>query len=143
MSPGALQVLKRGAMCEGTVMWVEEGDLSSLTARTCLCLLLCRDVLCRAVAALQHKQKQAAVAAVRLNASTVSQDAALKGLVATAKGVRDPLKPTFLEPVARMGAGGLWATAGTGQQQPCSRHSHPVQQRMNPETTSPPSHHIP
>jgi hypothetical protein len=54
---------------------------------------------------LQHKQKQAALANVRLDPATVSHDAALRGLVATAKGVKDPLKPTYLEPVARMGAG--------------------------------------
>lgn len=53
----------------------------------------------------QHKQKQAALANARLEPATVSQEAALRGLVATAKGVKDPLKPTFLEPVARMGAG--------------------------------------
>ena len=54
---------------------------------------------------LQHKQKQAALANVRLDPATVSHDAALRGLVATAKGVKDPLKATYLEPVARMGAG--------------------------------------
>lgn len=54
---------------------------------------------------LQHKQKMAALANVRLDPATVSHDTALRGLVATAKGVKDPLKPTFLEPVARMGAG--------------------------------------
>jgi hypothetical protein len=64
---------------------------------------------------LQHKQKEAALANVRLDAASVSQDAALRGLVATAKGVKDPLKPTFLEPVARMGAGVLaYSRAGGG-----------------------------
>jgi hypothetical protein len=54
---------------------------------------------------LQHKQKQAALAKVQLDPASVNQAAAMRHLVSTAKGVKDPLKPTFLEPVARMGAG--------------------------------------
>lgn len=55
---------------------------------------------------LQHKQAQAAAAGLALDSSTVSQEAALKGLVSTAKGVQDPHNSAFMEPVAWMGAGG-------------------------------------
>jgi hypothetical protein len=60
---------------------------------------------------LQYKQNEAAAAGVKLDPATVSQEVALRGLVATAKGVKDPLKPAFLEPVARMGAGMIQAKA--------------------------------
>jgi len=64
---------------------------------------------------LQHKQKQAAQANVKLDPSTINQEAAMRGLVSTAKGVKDPLKQSFLEPVARMGAGRcLCALRGAG-----------------------------
>lgn len=56
---------------------------------------------------LQHKQKQAAIAGVSPEPETVNQEAALRSLVATAKGVKDPMKPSYVEPVARMGAGGM------------------------------------
>jgi hypothetical protein len=77
-------------------------------------------VVCHAAAAagllamwLQHKQKQAALAKVALDPSAVSQAAAMRNLVSTAKGVKDPLKPAFLEPVARMGAGRAGRHVGT------------------------------
>ena len=57
-------------------------------------------------ATLPQGRQEAALANVRLDPATVSHDTALRGLVSTAKGVKDPLKTSFLEPVARMGAGG-------------------------------------
>jgi hypothetical protein len=53
----------------------------------------------------QYKAKQAAAQRRALAPREVDQDAALRNLVATARGVADPLTPGFYEPVARMGAG--------------------------------------
>ena len=64
---------------------------------------------------LQHKQQQAAAARETLADDDINHDAAMRGLVATAKGVPDPNNKEFLEPVAWMGAGVLvlfdWTTA--------------------------------
>jgi len=54
---------------------------------------------------LQHKQQQAAALGEKLDPAAVSQDAAMRGLVATAVGVKDSHNSSFLEPVAWMGAG--------------------------------------
>lgn len=54
---------------------------------------------------LQHQHAHAAAAGKPLAPGTVRQEAVLRALVATAKGVPDASNARFLEPVAKMGAG--------------------------------------
>ncbi|WIA37929.1 hypothetical protein OEZ86_001306 [Tetradesmus obliquus] len=54
---------------------------------------------------LQAQQQQAAHSGRPLAAAEASQAAALRGLVSTAKGVRSDGNSSFLEPVAKLGAG--------------------------------------
>mgnify|MGYP001807272107 CR=1 FL=1 len=56
---------------------------------------------------LQHKQTQAAALGVSLDADAMNHEAAMKGLVSTARGVPDRENAKYLESVALMGAGGL------------------------------------
>lgn len=61
---------------------------------------------------LQHKQQLASKEGVPLDTDETSNDAALRGLVATAQGVQDESDSEYLEPVARMGAGRFWGGDG-------------------------------
>eukprot|EP00775_Hariotina_reticulata_P009496 gene9496-9659_t len=60
---------------------------------------------------LQYQQQQATASGKTLERTSVNQEAALRGLVATAGPVRDVFKPEFLEPIARCGGGYLQADA--------------------------------
>lgn len=63
---------------------------------------------------LQQKRATAAAAGSTLPALSVNQDAAIRGLVTTARPIPDPDNAAFLEPVAKVGAGAcrrMWLQA--------------------------------
>jgi hypothetical protein len=58
---------------------------------------------------LQQRQQAAGVAGQELDPKTVNQQAALSGLVVTAQPVPDSIRAGFVEPVAKVGAGRIFA----------------------------------